>query len=186
MTLAEELERIAARAASFAEREERVLAVLATEARAGRRVYLCAFGGADGSAAGWLALDATGESIAERQVVRDAVSIAAMCEVAEETAAGGDLDELKSRLVALRVTEDPPGIDEAEAALEELQRVLGSPPQLATTGRLDAIGHATRQLELALGGDLEGSPFLQAMKGAPGVVDRLTADVESSYRAPLR
>jgi hypothetical protein len=186
MTLADELDGIAAAAATLSAEGEQVLAVLPTEARAGRRVYLCAYGSGDGGPETWLALDAEGRPVAERDVVRDAVSIAAMCELAEETAAGGDLDELRSRLVALRVTENPPGIDEAEAAVEQLQRVLGTPPQLATTARLDEIGRATRELELALGGGLQGSPFAQAMKAAPDVVEQLTAEVESSYRAALR
>ncbi len=186
MTLAEDLEGIAAIAATLSGPDERVVAILPTEARAGRRVYLCAFGGADGTGESWLGLDAAGRPVVESQVVRDAVSIAAMCELAEETAAGGDLDDLKSRLVAVQVTENPPGIEEAVAAVEELQRVLGTPPQLATTARLDAIGHATRALEYALGGALQGSPFAQAMLTAPTVIEQLTADVEGSYRGPLR
>ena len=186
MALAEELEGIAAIAATFSGPDDRVVAILPTEARAGRRIYLCAFGGADGEPQSWLGLDAGGRPVVERQLVRNAISIAAMCELAEETAAGGDLDDLKSRLVALRVTEDPPGIEEAVAAVEELQRVIGAPPQLATTGRLDAIGLATRDLEHSLGGALQGSPFAQAMLAAPAVVEQLTADVERSYRVPLR
>ncbi len=71
---------------------------------------------------------------------------------AEETAAGGDLDELRSQLAALRVTENPDGIEEAEDAVLGLQRVLGVPPTLATPARLDEIGAATRALEVALGG----------------------------------
>jgi hypothetical protein len=185
MTLVEELETIATAAGALSGPEEHVVAVLPTEARAGRRVYLCAFGGADGEAETWLALDADGRPVVEREIVRDAVSIAAMCELAEETAAGGDLDDLRSQLVALRIAENPPGLDEAESAVDELERVLGAPPQLATTARLDAIGQATRALELALGGELQGSPFAQAMKNAPIVVDQLTADVEGSYRGPL-
>jgi hypothetical protein len=186
MTLADELETIAAAAGRLSREGEQVVAVLPTEARAGSRVYLCAFADADGEAESWLALDAAGEPVDDRQVVRDAVSIAAMCELAEETAVGGDLDDLRSQLVALRVAENPPGIDEAEEAVAELQRVLGTPPQLATTERLDAIGRATRALEVALGGELQGSPFAAAMKNAPAVVEQLTADVEGSYRAPLR
>lgn len=185
MTLADDLEGIAAAAAGLAAAGERVVAILPTEAHPGRRVYLCAFGAADGEPGGWLALDAAGTPVAERQVVRDAVSIAAMCELAEETAAGGDLDELRSQLVALRLTENPPGIEEAEAAVDELERVIGSPPRLATLARLDAIGQATRSLEAALGGGLAGSPFAQAMKGGPDLVEQLTADVERSYRLPL-
>lgn len=185
MTLAEELDGIAAVAQTLAGPQEGVVAVLPTEARPGRRVYLCAFGAPDGEPESWIALDAAGRPLSDRQVVRDAISIAAMCELAEETAAGGDLDELKGQLVALRVTENPPGIDAAEAAVEELQRVLGAPPQVATTARLDSIGQATRELEVTLGGALQGSPFAEAMKGAPGVIEQLTEDVESSYREPL-
>lgn len=186
MTLAEELDGIAAVAATLTRPEERVVAILPTEARPGRRVYLCAFGARHEGAESWIALDAAGRPVAERQVVRDAISIAAMCELAGETAAGGDLDELRSQLVALRITESPAGIEEAERALEELRHVVGSPPQLATSARLDAIGRAARELEIALGGELRASPFAQAMIGAPAVVEQLAADVEGSYRAQLR
>jgi len=205
VTLAEELARIAEIAQGLATEAERVLAVLPTEAQRGRRVYLCAFGGEGNrpetdtpetdmpetdtpesdTPETWIALDAAGEAVVERRAVRDAVSIAAMCELAEETAAGGDLDELRSRLVAVRMTENPPGIDEAEAAVAALQAVLGAPPQLATAARLDQIGAATRRLELALGGPLQGSPFAEAMKGARVVVELLTTDVEASYRGEL-
>ena len=65
-------------------------------------------------------LDARGRVVEDRALVRDAVSIVTMCELAEEAAGGGDLDELRSRLVALRLTENPPGIDEAEEAAIEL------------------------------------------------------------------
>ena len=175
MTLAEELERIAAVSGADA--------VLAAEAHPGERTYVCAFGDGDGRT--WLALDAAGTPVAERRRVRDAVSIAALCELAEETAAGGDLDELRSQLAALRVTENPPGIEDAEAAVLELQRAIGAPPTLATPARLDAIGSATRTLELALGGVAQGSPFAAAMKGAGEVVDALVADVERAYRGSL-
>ena len=64
--------------------------------------------------------------------------------------------------------------------------MIGAPPALATPARLDAIGLATRRLELALGGALQGSPFADAMRGAGDVVDALTNDVERSYRVALR
>ena len=177
MSLAEELERIAERAGADA--------VLAAEAQPGERVYVCAFV-SGGAARTWVALDAAGEPVAERRRVRDAVAILALCELAEETAAGGDLDELRSQLAALRVTENPPGIDEAEQAALELQHVLGAPPVLATPARLDEIGAATRQLEVALGGAVQGSPFAAAMKGASEVVEALQREVEGAYRIELR
>ena len=185
MTLAAELEGIAALAADRAEPAERVAAVLATEPAQGRRIYLCAFERAESEERAWLALDGDGEPVSDRADVRDAVSIAAMCELAEETAGGGDLDELRAQLVAIRLTEAPDGIDEAEAALDELQAVLGSPPALASPARLDAIGLAARKLEVALGGALQPSPFAEALRGAPEVVDALLGDVERSYRGTL-
>ena len=117
--------------------------------------------------------------------MRDAVSIIALCELAEETAGGGDLDELRAQLASLRITESPPGIEEAEEATLALQRVLGAPPTLATPARLDEIGAATKRLEVALGSALHGSPFAEAMKGAGDVVEALFGDVERSYRIEL-
>jgi hypothetical protein len=176
MALVEELERVAARSGA--------VAVLAAEATPGDRLYLCAFEEAEGGRT-WLALDAGGEPVADRRRVREAVSILALCELAEETAGGGDLDDLRSQLAALRVTESPPGIEEAEESALELQRVLGAPPALATPARLDEIGIATRRLEQVLGGPTQGSPFAAAMKGAGDVVEALWGDVERSYRVPL-
>jgi hypothetical protein len=177
VTLGEELEQIAQKAGADA--------VLAAEAQPGERVYVCAFEEGDGGRS-WLAFDRDGEPLADRQRLRDAVSILALCELAEETAAGGDLDELRAQLAALRVTENPPGIEEAEEAVRALQHALGAPPMLATPARLDAIGAATRTLEIALGGAMQGSPFAAAMKGAGEVVEALFADVTGSYRIALR
>jgi hypothetical protein len=177
VVLADDLERVAARTGADA--------VLAAEPRPGDRVYVCAFEEADGGRT-WLAFDEAVEPVTDRQRVRNAVSIVALCELAEETAGGGDLDELRSQLAALRLTEDPPGIEEADEAALELQRVLGAPPTLATPQRLDEIGAATRKLEVALGGAVQGSPFATAMKASSSVVEALFADVERSYRATLR
>ncbi len=177
MPLADELEQVAARTGADA--------VLAAEARPGERIYVCAFEEADGGRS-WLAVDAAGEELTDRQRVRDAVSIVALCELAEETAGGGDLDELRSQLAAVRIAEAPQGIEEAEEAALELQRVLGAPPTLATPERLDQIGAATRKLEVALGGAVQGSPFAAAMKASSTVVEALFGDVERSYRATLR
>lgn len=177
MALPEELERIAELTGATA--------VLGAEAQPGARVYVCAFV-ADGSVRTWLALGQDGQPVSERRRVREAVAILALCELAEETAAGGDLDELLSQLAALRMTENPPGIDEAEQAVRELRGVLGTPPVLATPARLDEIGSATRRLEIALGGAVQGSPFAAAMKGASEVVEALQREVEGSYRIDLR
>jgi hypothetical protein len=184
MSLEAELERIAALAAPLAQPGEHVVGVLPAEPQPGERAYLCTFEAADGTRS-WLVLDAGGEAVDDRLRVRDTVTILALCELAEETAGGGDLDELRSQLAALRVTENPPGINEADDAALELQRVLGTPPVLATPARLDEVGAATRELELALGGAVEGSPFTAALKSASEVVAALLRDVEGAYRISL-
>jgi hypothetical protein len=183
VALQDDLDRIAAAAAAFAHEREELAGVLAAEPREGRRVYLCAF--RDEERHGWLALDDAGEPIADRELVRQAASLIALCEVAEESAGGGELDELRSRLVALRLTENPPGIDEAEEAVLALQQVLGVAPRLATTQWLDDVGAATRRLEQALG-DSGVSPFAETMKAASQSVQDFTADVEANYRIELR
>ena len=182
MGLVEDLERIATAAAAHARAGETVAAVLAAEPAPGQRTYLCAFENASGRT--WLALDAQARPVLGRRVVWDAVAIAALCEIAAETAAGGDLDELHAQLVALRVTERPPGVEEAEEAVLALQRTLGAPPQLATPARLDAIGAAARRLESALD-PVAASPFAGAMLAAQAAVDELAREVEAGYRLEL-
>jgi hypothetical protein len=180
--LAADLETIAAIAAPHADDGEQLTGVLPTEPEPGVRVYLCSYEG--GERRRWLALGGDGEPVASRSLVREAVSIAALCELAEESAGGGDLSELRSQLVALRLTENPPGIDEAEEAALALEAAVGSPPRLATPAHLDAIGTATRRLERALG-DAGASPFAEAMQQAVGAVEQLTGEVESGYMRPL-
>ena len=183
MTLLADLERIAAEVAERAPEGGVVTAVLAAEPDPGRRAYLCAFATESGERS-WLVVDDEGAAILERREIRSVVAIAALCEIAEESAAGGDLDELLAQLVALRLTENPEGVDEAEAAVRTLQSVIGSPPQLATPARLDEIGLATRALEQALD-PAAPSPFTAALKGAQGTIDELVREVEASYRASL-
>jgi len=176
-----ELERIAAAAERFAAPGERLTGVLATEPVPGLRIYLCAFESAEGRA--WLALDEEGEPVDSRPLVRDAASIAALVELAADAAGGGQLEELRSQLVSLRMRENPPGIDEAEEAALALEHVVGAPPRLATPALLDEIGVATRRLELALGTS-GGSPFAEAMKAGTSTVEALVTEIEAQYKAP--
>lgn len=181
MALADELDRIAAVAAMHAADGEELAGVLAAEPTPGERLYVCAYAGPERRT--WLAFDGSGEPVESRALVRDAVSITALCEVAEESAGGGDLEELRAQLLALRLTENPPGIDEAEEAALALEAALAAHPRVASPAYLDRVGNATRRLERALGDD--GSPFASAMQTAVASVESLTREVESAYKRPL-
>jgi hypothetical protein len=181
--LSEQLSWIAEAARGFAEPGEELAAVIPAEPATGVRVYLCAYGD-EGEDKSWLALDEEGRPIESRSLLRDAVSIAALCEVAEEVAGGGRLEELRSELARLRLTENPPGIEEAEEAALALERAIGVSPRVASPFYLDDVGAATRRLEQALG-EIGRSPFAEALKQAVVTVDELSKDVESSYKAAL-
>lgn len=183
MTLEHELSAAGDAARAHATDGEELVAVIPAEPGAGARVYLCAY--ARGEEQAWLAFDAYGQPVADRVLVRDAVSIAAMCELAEESAGGGDVGELRARLVELRLSENPEGIEEAEVAAAELQAALRPAPRVASVVYLDAIGLAAARLEDALG-EVGGSPFAESMKGGIAAADELADDVERAYKAPLR
>jgi hypothetical protein len=92
VALADDLHRIARAAATHALPGEEVTAVLAVEPVPGERVYLCAFGSSEGVES-WLVLDDNGSPVTDRKRVRDAASIAALCEVVEEGVDDGELTE---------------------------------------------------------------------------------------------
>jgi hypothetical protein len=181
MGVADDLERIA----EAVRPHGALVAVLAAEPAPHERSYLCAFADGDAESRRWLVVDESGAPVTLRQRVRDAVSMAALCELAEESAFGGDLDELRAQLVAVRIAERPPGIEAAEEAALALQHALGAPPHVASPARLDAIGVATRRLEQALD-PTAGSPFGAAMQAAQGAVDALVREVEGAYMAELQ
>jgi hypothetical protein len=183
VALDQDLRRIADAAARYCEPGEELVGIIPAEPEDGVRAYLCAFG-ADDDSRSWVVLDERGRLVRSRELVRDVVSIAALCELAEETAAGGDLERLRADLVTLRLTESPPGIEEAEAAALELERVLGAPPRLATPSYLDAVGAATRRLEQTLG-DGGASPFATALTQSRVAVEELAAEVEGRYKLEL-
>jgi hypothetical protein len=182
MTLEEELSAAGEAAGRHAEDGETLAAVIPTEPGAEARVYLCAY--ERGGERSWLALDGAFRPVADRVLVRDAVAIAAMCELAEESAGGGDIGELRARLVELRLAEAPDGIEEAEVAAAELQETIARVPRVASVPYLDALGEAASRLEHALG-EVGGSPFAEAMKTGLAAADELADDVERRYKGPL-
>jgi hypothetical protein len=84
MELDRDLKRIAEAAARHAAEGEEVAGIVPAEPAGGIRLYVCAYG--TDEATSWLVLDATCVPVADRALIRDAVSIAALCEVAEDAA----------------------------------------------------------------------------------------------------
>jgi len=178
MALIEELERAGAVASAHGE----VSGVLAAESVTGGRAYLIALG--EGEARTWLVLDEALVRVDDRALVREIASVVVLCELAAELAGGGRLEELRAELVRLRMTEQPEGIEGAEEAALELERVIGAPPRVASPAYLDEVGTATRALEHALGE--HESPFANALASATGTVEAFVAEVESRQALPLR
>jgi hypothetical protein len=90
MALDQELRRIAEVAVTYCRDGEELSGIVPAEPAAGVRVYVCAY--RDGEETSWLVLRADGAPVEDRSLVRDAVSIAALYELAEE-AAGAEGDE---------------------------------------------------------------------------------------------
>jgi hypothetical protein len=122
--LEQDLRRIAERAAVYADEGEDIAGIVPTEPASGFRLYVCAYGSED--SATWLVLDATGVPVADRELVRDAVSIAALCEVAEE-AAGADPDSARVASPALL---DELGADAGPEVAEAIKGAGGTVEEL--------------------------------------------------------
>jgi hypothetical protein len=98
MSLERDLRRIADAAVRHAAEGEEVAGIVPAEPANGLRLYVCAFTAED--ATSWLVLDATGVGVSDQALIRDGVSIAALCEVAEE-AAGVEPDSARVASPAL-------------------------------------------------------------------------------------
>ncbi|HKG43961.1 MAG TPA: hypothetical protein VKB10_06925 [Gaiellaceae bacterium] len=129
MDLERELRRIAEAAGAFAGEGEEVAGIVPAEPGNGIHLYVCAFGVE--AQTSWLVLDATGVPVQDRSLVHDAVSIAALCEVAED-AAGIEPDELRIASPAL---------------LDELGAQGGVDVAAAITGATETIAELARDVE---------------------------------------
>ena len=178
MTLVDELESAASAASAYGE----VSAVLTAEPAPGRRAYLVALGSEEERS--WLVLDSELRPVEERARAREAASIVVLSELAGELAGGGQLEELREQLATLRVTEQPPGIEEAEEAALALERTIGAPPIVASPAYLDEVGAAAAALERTLGD--HASPFANALAASAGTVEAFVAEVEGRHVLPLR
>jgi hypothetical protein len=132
VALSDDVGRIAEAASQFALPGETVGAVIAVEPSSGERVYLCAFTGEDRTQS-WLGLDDAGAPVRNRTRIRDAASMAALVEVAEES-------------VALPVGSEPRLA--SPAYLDSLGAAAAGDVAGALQSALPAIDELTRDLEL--------------------------------------
>jgi hypothetical protein len=84
VALDEELRRIAEAAVIYSGDGEELAGIVPAEPGSGARLYVCAY--REGDETSWLVLDAEGTPVDDRLLVRDAVSIAGLVELAEEAA----------------------------------------------------------------------------------------------------
>jgi hypothetical protein len=118
VSLSDELEQIAAAAQPYADDGEELAAVIPAEPGEGIRVFLCAF--SDGEMRSWIGLRPDGRAVLDRSLLRDAVSIAALCELAEDCADGLDVLEEPPRVAT------PAYLDAIAAAARQVQQGPGS------------------------------------------------------------
>ena len=124
MGLEKDLRRIAEAAVRHAADGEDVAGIVPAEPAGGLRLYVCAYGSED--ATSWLVLDATGVPVSDRALIRDAVSIAALCEVAED-AAGVEPDSARVASPALL---DDLGADAGPEVAEAVKGAAGTVEEL--------------------------------------------------------
>ena len=132
MPLSEDVSRIAAVAATHADPGQEVTAVLAVESAAGERVYLSAYTDDAGNQQ-WLALTDDGAPVTSRERVREAASIAAIVEVAEEAAERVSDEPRIASLAYLDSLGGDSSIAGALPAVDELTRDVETHYKLALT-----------------------------------------------------
>jgi hypothetical protein len=118
VSLSDQLHQVAAAAIAYAADGEELAAVIPAEPAEGLRVFLCAF--TDGEERSWVALRPDGGAVLDRSLLRDAVSIAALCELAEDCADGLDVVEEPPRVAT------PAYLDAIAAAARQAEQGLGS------------------------------------------------------------
>jgi hypothetical protein len=126
--LDDELRGVAEAAVAYCDEGEELAGIIPAEPGSGVRVYVCAYRAGDETS--WLVLNDDGEPVDDRSLVRDAVSIAALQELALE-AAGLEDDPAQvatpTRLDRLAASVDDraafvDGMKQATATVDELVR----------------------------------------------------------------
>jgi hypothetical protein len=190
MNLEQELEATLAAAGRHALGDERPVAVIATEPASGARVYVIAF--AAGADLAYIALDGSGAPVSDRQVVRDAVSLAALAERAEEVSGATAAEELMALFTEAAQRLRPEREDAAAAADAVVAAVArlaaaATGPRPATAQYLDRMAALAADLAEALDAFVPHAQRVpEAGVGSAGVVASPRAVVEAALGAAGR
>jgi hypothetical protein len=170
-----DLLRAAAAASNRAEPGESVVAVLAAAPFFGPVLYLCALrSGPEDSPLAWVAVDEAGNPVADERLVREAASLSALCETAEEAAGVLLADEVaRAAHAAIPYTDgEHQEVKEALRMVEHHAKALAALAggiRVATATYLDELADAARTLGAA--GDrlrAEAEALTAHLSGAPG------------------
>ena len=107
--------------------DEELAGIVPAEPASGVRLYVCAY--RDGEVGSWLVLNAESEPVADRSLVRDAVSIAALYELAEEVAGPGGEDEPRVATPA-RLDSLGASVEDQAAFVEAMKQATGTVEEL--------------------------------------------------------
>jgi hypothetical protein len=123
MALEQELRRIAEAAVTYCAEGEELAGIIPVEPSAGLRLYVCAYRAGDH--ASWLVLDSDDSPVEDSALVKDAVSIAALYELAEEAAGSGGEEDARVATPAL--------LDALGASVEDRAGFLEAMKQATST-----------------------------------------------------
>jgi hypothetical protein len=127
VALDEELRRIAEAAVIYAGEGEELAGIVPAEPDSGARLYVCAY--REGEVTSWLVLDAKGGPVDDREVVRDAVSIAGLVELAE-AAAGVSVPEEPRVATAAQLDALGTETDDRQAFVGAMKQATGTVEEL--------------------------------------------------------
>jgi len=181
MTLESELEAAHAAAQAHAGDGETVAAVMAAEPGRGSRVYLVAFE-REGDL-GYIALDGALSPVADRRLVREAVTMLGLAERAEEASTAIAAEQLDAPFAeaerALRAAGHGQAAQAAAAVREALVMLAqaAAGPRVATPLYLDRIGAAAAGLSVALEAHRQHAERLSGGAGAA------SPEIESAWTA---
>jgi hypothetical protein len=123
MSLDQELRRIAEVAVTYCREGEELAGIVPAEPAAGVRLYVCAY--RNGDETSWLVLDSDASLVEDRSLVRDAVSIAALYELAEEaTGSGGEEARVPSPALLDSLSGSPNVVEAIKAGTGTVDELL--------------------------------------------------------------